>query len=258
VQELFETGQMLSGAGADPAPAMAELEAETVRVRGRPTDDRRAAPSLRAALALDDERAGWPSPEQREAMLVSALFRSPVWELWPIEDPRLAEGSLVGLSLFARGVASLPDRRPFAYHAATDGTLEGQSFVVFSRRGPTAQLAVVRSRADVAALEEAARREAPVDPEVDHTTASVDLTPSWLGAAMQEAFGVAFSPFLFERRRGGPRAPVDDLVAILRGVMATAFADLDGELDPRASREGSLAAGPEELTCRLTALTSFP
>ncbi|MCB9613071.1 MAG: hypothetical protein H6722_11515 [Sandaracinus sp.] len=252
-QELSESGEMLSGAAADPAGAMAALEAEIERVRGGPTLDWCAAPGLRAALGLGEERGGWPSPEQREVMLVSSLFRSPVGALWPIEDRRVAEGALVGLSLFARRVASLPERRPFAYHAGTVGTLEGESFVVFSRRGARAQLAVVRERSDVSVLEETAAHEEEVDPEVNHTVASIDLTPSWLGAVMHEAFGVAFSPLLFQRRRGEPRTPVDDVVAILLGVMATAFPE--GALDD-ASGEGSLAAGDEDLTCRLTPLSS--
>ena len=251
VQDIDAAGTMLSGAGANPAGAFADLESE-VR-QGRAPDDWRCTAAMAAALGLPASRVGLPDAMQRRAMLVSAVLRHPVFDLWPFQDEDMLEGTLAGLALLARRAPLLPVGRSFPYSLKIRGTHETELHAALSRSETAVSLALTVTEDSLRRLYDAAMGGAEAPSAVNISAAVLDLPGDWLGGVMEAVFGVAFTPLLFQRIDGA-RSAVSDLSALILGATAAACAAGTGQGGPGASGAGDQSAGPETLRCQVEPL----
>ena len=251
VQDIDAAGTMLSGAGANPAGAFADLESE-VR-QGRAPDDWRCTAAMAAALGLPASRVGLPDAMQRRAMLVSAVLRHPVFDLWPFQDEDMLEGTLAGLALLARRAPLLPVGRSFPYSLTIRGTRETELHATLSRSETAVSLALTVTEDSLRRLYEAAMGGTEEPSAVNLSAAVLDLPGDWLGGVMEAVFGVAFTPHLFQRIDGA-RSAVSDLSALTLGATAAACAAGTGQGGPGAAGAGDLSAGPETFRCQVEPL----
>lgn len=237
VRALDDDGEAVIGAGTDPAAATADLDSEIRRRGGDPDGPWQASKTLAEALSLPASRIGTPHGPQRDAVLRAVLSAVETGRFWTMRTVLPVSGLVEGFAQLARRAGAVPLRRSFPYRATIRGTWDADLFAVVSRETAVLSLVCVTEEEDVRRVYDAAMG-GGVDPaSVDLVWARLDLSPSWVSAAIGELYGVPFAPFVFQRV-GGERKPVSDATVLLLSVMAGACPD-----DPLGGERGECVLG---------------